>query len=86
MGTPAPYHQAEFTFVFYFLRLRRQNNGFAGSDDCGRRLKEDQRFLRHFIAELRGVRRIIAADANDLARCYRSQELYLGRKPRSAQL
>jgi hypothetical protein len=53
--------------MFDALGLRRENDGLTGTDDRGRRLKKDERFFGHFIAEFCGMRSVIAPDAHNLA-------------------
>ena len=65
----------QLAFEVDALRLRRNADRLAGGDDGGRGFQEHERLFRDLVAELGGVLAIIAADAEDLARDDRREEL-----------
>src|SRR6185437_8122860 len=71
-------------------RLLRNADWLAGSNHRRGRLKKQQRLLGHFIAQLRGVVAIVAADADELAGNNRSEQpgrvQANRRKPRGGEL
>src|SRR5207249_2666893 len=71
--------QCEFAFVLHALRIFWQYDRFFRSDDGRGRLEEHQRLFRDFVAHLRGVGGIIAADANNLRRLDGSEQPDLGK-------
>ena len=72
----------EFAYVLDALRIFREDDGVAGSDDGRGRLEEDHRLFRDFVAEFGGVGSVIAADADDFARSDRRNEFYVGERVR----
>src|ERR1043165_2079599 len=64
----------ELPLVVDALRLRRPDDGSGRRQQRARRLEKDDRLRRRLVAELFGVLRIVAPDADDLARQHRWQQ------------
>src|ERR1700676_4013092 len=67
MRTAPADHNRELAFMLNALRILRKHDGLFRSDDGGGRLEKHERLFGNFVAELRGVGRIIAPDADDFA-------------------
>ena len=68
MRTAAPDHNSKLRFMFDALRVDGQHNRFARTDDRRRRLEEDHRVFREFVAEFGGVCRLVPADTDNFPR------------------
>jgi hypothetical protein len=68
------------------LRVWREDNGLFRADDGGRRLEKHQRLFGDFVAEFRGVRGIVTADANDFAGINRRHKAHCGERPSARRL
>ena len=53
--------------MFDALGIAREDDGLAGSDDGRGRLEEDEWLFGNFVAQLSGMRGVVAAHADDLA-------------------
>src|SRR2546422_553322 len=83
MRATAADNQREFAFVFHALRIFCQHDRFFRTNDGRGWLEEHQRLFRDFIAQLRGVRGVIAADAYDLRRLDGSEQPHLAESRRA---
>jgi hypothetical protein len=63
-GRPDAY--PDLPFVVDPAYSGRNDDGFASSDDAGRRLEEDERLVRDDVAQLRGVGVIVTPYTDDL--------------------
>ena len=81
MRAAAADNQRELAFMLDALRIAREDDRFAGTNDGRRRLQKDQRLFGHFVAELRGMRGIVPADADDLAGLDRSEQAHISQPP-----
>src|SRR5258708_7428397 len=79
-------HEGELAIVLDALGVSREDNGFFRSDDGGRRLEKHQRLFGDFVAELSGMRGIVAADADDFAGINRRHQAHRGERPRTGGL
>ncbi len=70
-----PDHHRELTLVVDALADRQQRDRVVGPDHGGRGLQEQQRFLGHRHAELRRVRGVVLADADELRRQHRREQV-----------
>ena len=82
MRAAARDNEGELPFMFHLFRQSRENNRFFRADNGRRGLQEDQRLFGHFVAKLSSMRRIIAADTNNLGRLDRGEEPHIRKKRR----
>src|SRR6266699_2729172 len=79
--------QGEFSLVFHALRIFCQDDCFFRTNNGRGRFEKHQRLFRDFVAHLRGVGSVIAADADDFRRLDRSEQPHVGeaRRTRAAR-
>nr|BFE68392.1 hypothetical protein GCM10020092_016930 [Actinoplanes digitatis] len=74
-------HHGQLGLVLDLVRLRRDPDRVVRADHRGGRLDEDQRLLRHLVAQLGGVLGVVAADADHLAGEDRREQPDVGQGP-----
>src|SRR5690606_19517761 len=75
VAEPLQHHHADLSLVLHLLRLGRQEDRALRRQQRRGGLEEDERLGREFVAQLPGVRQVVAADADDLARLHRDHTL-----------
>src|SRR5271156_618238 len=74
-------NDGEFAFVIHALRDGWNQNGFIRPDHRARRLQENQRLLRNFVAKLGGMLGIIPSDAHNFGGHGRNQKTNFRERP-----
>src|SRR5439155_18753906 len=80
----SPDHDPELRLVVDLLGDRWESDRLAGPDDGVVELGEQQRARRQVLARLPGVLLVVEADADDLPRLDRRQQLDVGQKDGTA--
>src|SRR5215469_6557538 len=78
-----PHDHRQLTLVLDAARVFRQHNRFLRPNHRRRRLQEHHRLLRHFVAQLRRMCRVVPSNAYNLARFHRSRKPHLLDRPDS---
>src|ERR1019366_7265841 len=81
LGTLLRNDDGKLTFIIHALNIWRKNNGIFGREKRRWRLEKNQRLFGWELIKLSGVVDIIPAEADDLARCDRRQQLHIGERP-----
>src|SRR6266849_1771626 len=79
-AAPADY-DGQLAFMLDALRIWSEHDGLFRTDDGRRRLEEQERLFGDFVAELRGVGGIVAADADNFAGRNRRDQAHRGALP-----